>query len=167
MKHFLIIISVICIASLSIFMFSGCPTAPGYYIKFKVDGVEKNFDKGFTDYEKEPFGNEIGGEGTALFATPDDETGDAEPDNYIWIDFNGVDTDTYPATFLNAEIGVYLTIGGVGTDNSDCTLQVTSYGAVDGTIEGTFSGLLSDGSTITDGEFRVLRIADNTFYPAM
>lgn len=165
MKRFLLIITAICIASLSIFVFTGCPTATTdtYYIKFKLDGVDKNFDKGYTNYESNPFGNERG-PATILFATPDDETGAEEPNNYIRIYFYGLDTDTYPATLpdvlLTLRIG-----GGDSAIDTDDTLQVTRYGAVGGTIEGTFSGSLSNDSIITEGEFRVLRVPDNTYPP--
>ena len=165
MKRFLLIISVVCIASLSVVLFTGCPAASPdtYYIKFKLDGVDENFDKGFTNYESRPFGNEGSGSYTAITATPDDETGETVPDSYIWIDFDGVDTDTYPITFPNEALTINLRIGGVTAYSSNVTLQVTVYGAVGETIEGTFSGLLDDGSIITEGEFKVVRVPDNTF----
>ena len=165
MKRFILIITVVCVASLSFVLFTGCPTAPTdpYYVTFKIDGVAKNFNKGFTNYESNPFGNEIADTYTLFVATPDDETGEAEPYNYIWIDFDGVDTDTYPITFPNTDLSLDLAIEGSGASSSDVTMQVTVYGAVGETIEGTFSGSLDDGSTITEGEFRVLRAPDNTF----
>ena len=165
MKRFLLTMTVLCIATLSIFIFTGCPTATTdtYYIKFKLDGEPKCFDKGYTNYESNPFGNELD-VATTLYATPDDETGAEEPDNYIQIYFYGLDTDTYPATFPG--VLILVRTGGVSAFHSDCTLQVTSYGTVGGTIEGTFSGLLDDGSIITDGNFRVLRIPDSTYPPS-
>ena len=167
MKRFIFIITAICIASLSIFLFTGCPTATTdtYYVKFKLDGVSLNFDKGFTNYESKPFGNEMTGSLTSFFATPDDETGETEPNTYIWVDFDGFSTDTYPITFPDSDLYLYLQIEGSGANNSDVTMQVTVYGAVGETIEGTFSGSLDDGSTISEGEFRVIRIPDNTFSP--
>jgi len=166
MKRFLLIITAICIASLSIFVFTGCPTATTdtYYIKFKLDGVDKNFDKGYTNYESNPFGNERG-PATILFATPDDETGAEEPDNYIRIYFYGLDTDTYPATLTDANLTLRIDGGPTASTWSDATLQVRRYGAVGGTIEGIFSGGLDDGPIITEGEFRVLRAPDNTYPP--
>jgi predicted small secreted protein len=171
MKRFILIIAVVCIASLSIFFLTGCPTATTtgtttttYYIKFKLDGVDKNFDKGYTNYESNPFGNENGSSATALIATPDVETGDLQPNTFILIYFDGVDTDTYPVTLPNGDLLLSLRLdGGTVVWNENITLQVTTYGAVGGTIEGTFSGLLDDGSTITEGEFRVVRAPDDTF----
>ena len=171
MKRFLLIIVIVCIASLYILVFTGCSTAPPatetYYIKFKVDGVDKYFDKGYTNYESNAFGNERG-PATILFATPDDVTGDNEADNYIQLYFYALDTDTYPATFPS--VGITLRIGGGATVSSFITegaLQVTSYGAVGSTIEGTFNGLIDGGPTFTDGEFRVLRVTDNTYPPVV
>ena len=62
MKSLLVIVTLICLASLLFLFFTGCTTSTSYYIKFKVDGVDKNFDKGPTNYESVPFGQIVTGD---------------------------------------------------------------------------------------------------------
>jgi hypothetical protein len=179
MKILKLIVTAMCVSVLALFLFAaecGVPvesadifdSLPTYFIIFKLDGESKTFDKGMTLYERQAFGNEHPLDGkTTLFAMPNVETGEVEPITYIWIDFNGTDEDTYPAIFLNADISYFqLRIdGGANVSNSNVTVQVTSYGVLGETIEGYFSGLLTDGSIITEGVFKVFRAPDNTFPP--
>ena len=177
MKTLKLIVTTICISLLAFFLLGaecGAPvesvnhidSLPTYFIIFKLNGESKTFDRGFTDFESKPFGNKQSSTKTTLIATPDDETGMEEPDNYIWIDFNGADVDTYPTTFLNVDIDLDLSIeGGATVNNSNIVVQVTSYGAVGETITGYFYGTLSDGSIITEGVFKVYRAPDYTFPP--
>ena len=170
MKSLLVIITFICIASLSFLLFTGCTTTPvSHYIKFKVDGVDKNFDKGLTNYESEPFGQIVTWEPdyTDLRATPDVETGEDLPlDNYISIQFYGFTTDSY----IEEAIVAY-NENGAKYEATDITVNVTRYDAEEGgVIEGTFSATVTsvppNGSKeITEGEFRVKRVARDLFVP--
>jgi hypothetical protein len=63
----------------------------------KADDVDKNFDKELTNYEIEPFGQMLTGNGdlSNMWATPDDETGEIFPNNNVYIRFYGTTTGTY------------------------------------------------------------------------
>ena len=109
MKRLIVIITVICIASLSFFLFTGCPALGIYYIKFKVDGESKIWEKGFTDYESNAFGFvSTVDDKTRLFATPDVVASTDDIDNYIQFRINGSSMDTYP----NTEVYMWFREGG-------------------------------------------------------
>jgi hypothetical protein len=173
MKILPVIITFICIASLSFFLFTGCTTTPAvsYYIRFKVDGVDKNFDKGLTNYESEPFGQIVtwNPDYTDLRATPDVETGEDLPlNNYISIQFYGFTTGSYIG--LEEAIIAY-NESGAKYLATDISVNVTRYDAEEGgVIEGTFSATITpvppNGSKeITEGEFKVKRVARDLFVP--
>ena len=132
MKRLIAIIIVICVASLSFFLFTGCPALEIYYIKFKVDGVEKNWEKGFTDLETKAFGSVYPSDSkTRFLATPDDvaSTDEGDPNNFFGFWVLGTDADTYPKTFLNVAIFMgYREDGGVEYRNDvgagDVTVEI-------------------------------------------
>ena len=171
MKSLLVIITLICIASLPFLLFTGCTTSASYYIKFKVDGVDKNFDKGPTNYESVPFGQIVTGDPdyTDLRATPDVETGEVLPlDNYISIQFYNTTTGSYAG--LEEAIIAY-NENGAKYLATDITVNVTKYDEEEGgVIEGTFSATITPevptgSKEITEGEFRVKRVARDLFVP--
>lgn len=173
MKRFLLIITVVCIAFLSVVLFSGCPAAPvSYYITFKAGGVDKNFDKGLTNFESEPFGHPITGDPdyTSVHATPDVATGDFYPDNFIVITFYGTATGSYTG-LVEADM-YYLESGKAWIAANDIIVNVTRYDADEGgIIEGTFSTTLTETTPdgiileITNGEFKVKRVAKDLYVP--
>ena len=162
MKRFIFIITVVCIASLTIFLFTGCPTAPGYYIKFKVDGVEKNYGKGLSDFGGDACGNYTSADGllTEMVASPEASSlASAPPDEYFLIVFPGQESfeDAY-FSYGDGVGGFYSAYGNAVT--------ITSYGDEGGVIEGTFSGTVSftlEDKVITEGKFRVMRVDDDSF----
>jgi len=163
MKRFLLIITVVCIASLSIFLFTGCPTATTdtYYIKFKLDGVDKNFDKGLTDVEEKPFGVQNGFSNTDIFANPNVVSmGNEIECLYFNTGLHDVGTETNEVALS------YVTEAGVLYESTAHTVTITTYESGGGVIEGTFSATvhnaISGDKEITEGEFRVKRIADDT-----
>ena len=173
MKSSFVIVTLICIASLPFLFFTGCSTTSSdtYYIKFKVDGVDKNFNKGPTNYESVAFGQIVTADPdyTDLRATPDVVTGEILPlDNYISIQFYETTTGNYVG--LEEVIMVYRE-NGVKYLATDITVNVTRYDIEEGgVIEGTFSATITpetpNGSKeITDGEFRVKRVARDLFVP--
>ena len=107
-----------------------------------------------------------------MYATPDVETGDPEPDNYISVMFLGTTTGTYSdtsqASLFYRENGNGWWEGG-SVDN--IIITVTKYDDVGGVVKGTFSTTIieevPDSLTkeITEGKFKVKRIADDTLSP--
>ncbi|UCB45310.1 MAG: hypothetical protein JSV25_14010 [Spirochaetota bacterium] len=179
MKSFKLIIVAICVSFLALFLLGAeCGVVPeevSYYIMFKVNDVQKVFDKGATNWESKPFGQTITGDPdfTNMYANPNVETGDETPFNEITIDFYGTSTGTYTGT-VQAQLAYYE--NGVGwraySGTDDIIVTVTRCDTdVGGVIEGTFSTtiyeLVPDGVTkvITEGKFKVKRIADNTIVP--
>ena len=174
MKILKLFITAVCISALAFFFLGACGGSDDYYITFKVDGVSKTFDKGFTDYESAPFGNlvDLYGDLFAMYATPDEETGESWPDNYISIMFRGTSTGTYSDTL---EASLYYREYGSGWWEGgpvdDIIITVTKYDDMGGVVEGTFSTTIIDEISesitreITEGKFRVKRIADDTLIP--
>jgi hypothetical protein len=173
MKRLILILTVICIVSLSCFLFTGCPALNIYYIKFKVDGEGKIWDKGYTDYESNAFGSLYPGEGRIrLVATPDAVASTDDIDNYIWFRITGISAGTYP----NTEVLIWFKEdGGVEYTNNvgvgDMTVIITEFGEIGGVIKGTFSGTLDETDsvgpiTITEGEFEVLRAENDLIGPS-
>ena len=110
----------------------------------------------------------IGEPRTLLFATPDVETGDTPPNNYVMIIIEGILTGTYKTIEAPLFTGSYY-INGEEWEFYAMTLKITTFEAVGGVIEGTFSGTiqtpLAEYVAIVGGQFRVKRIADNSFSP--
>ena len=164
MKRFIFIITFVCIASLSFFLFTECAVPPpGYYIKFKVDGVQKNYDKGLTDVEEKPFGIQWTENSTEIWANPNVvSNGDQIECLYIITLLLDVGTESTDG------IVYYVTEADVWYSSTSYTVTITTYESVGGVIEGTFSAEVTtedppnDTKVITDGEFRVKRLADNT-----
>jgi hypothetical protein len=169
MKTIKLLINAICVSVFTLFLLGaacGVPvdTSDSYYIKFKVDGVQKNYDKGLTDVEEKPFGIQWPEDGTEIWANPNVVS---NGDQIEWL---------YIMTFL-LDVGTESTDGTVEyvTEaraiiyrSTSYTVTITTYGSVGGIIEGTFSATVenffppNDLKEITEGEFRVKRIADNT-----
>ena len=167
MKRFLLIISALCVASLSIFLFTGCPTATteGYYIKFKLDGVDKNFDKGLTDIEVKPFGVLKEGSTTEIFANPNEVTSVEIIEHlYFYTSLTDVGTESVEV------IVVYETETSVvySSSSTPATVTFSTYESEGGVIEGTFSATVNNvtygDKEITEGEFRVKRLDNDTMW---
>lgn len=141
---------------------------PAYYIAFKIDGQAKVFGASFgeAEYGNIPFGNASSSDVTVLFAQPvQTYLSNGEPDNYLFINHEGTNVGTYTA--LDSEISY--AENGTGYESIALTLSVTEYGAVGGVIAGTFTASVTNSGNplrqITDGSFRLLRLADDTFNP--
>ena len=137
----------------------------GYYIYAEIDGTAYEWKLGFTNIEDDAFGFvEPGGpDRTILVATPDVETGDTQPDNYVRIVFEGTTTGTYTDVIQSS-----YNINGIAWIITDITLVVTTFEDVGGAIKGTFSGMVeeegsSNTMTVENGQFNVIRTAD--YYP--
>ena len=146
------LISAIVIPLVLFGFFIGCDNAgglSGYYIYAELDGTEYEGRVGLTDIEDDAYGWVQTGDPdrTVLFATPDVETGQSEPDNYVWIAFEGTTTGTYSISDMSPSD---YNINGVGWAFTDITLVVTTFEGVGGVITGTFSGIVADnGNTMT------------------
>ena len=169
MKKCTWIMTVVCIVSLAILFFNGCPntnsgtTTDSYYIKFKLDGVQMNFDKGLTDVEENPFGIQWTDDSTEIWANPN-VVSNGHQTEYIYILTPLLDSGTESNTF-SVE---YKTEAGDTYRSTSYTVTITTYESEEGVIEGTFSATVESvvpngpPKEITEGEFRVKRIADNT-----
>jgi hypothetical protein len=145
------------------------PASPSYGVAFAIDGQPYDFDKGFTETSVVPFGSQYGPalNRTAFFATPDivNKLGD----NFIAAYPDTVKTGEYDET----NVGIILKLAGLVYMGTDFSLSITEYGAVGEAIAGTFSGTFKQNAplgapatmlAISDGVFRVLRVADGAFY---
>lgn len=163
MKRFILIITFVCIASLSFFLFTECAVLPpGYYIKFKVDGVQKNYDKGLTDVEEKPFGIQQTENSTEIFANPNVvSNGDQIELLHLLTTLLTVGTESTEGSVE------YVTEAGAWYWSTSYTVTFTTYESIGGVIEGTFSATVAyidppnDLKEITEGEFRVKRLAND------
>ncbi len=138
-----------------------------YFISASVDGTTYKWTLGVTDIEEDAFGwyiTNIGSPRTLILATPETVSSVIEPSNYVV--FNIYSSSTSPAIYTIEDflVATYR-INGVDWDFTNITFVITKYGAVGSTIEGTFSGTIFDGAstmTVTNGQFEVVRIADDT-----
>ena len=138
-----------------------------YFISASVDGTTYKWTLGITDGEKDAFGwyiTNIGSPITYMSATPETVSSVTEPSNFVI--FNIDSSSTSPATYTIVDFWVATyRINGVDWDFTNITFVITKYGAVGSTIGGTFSGTIFDGvstMTVTNGQFEVVRITDQT-----
>ena len=174
LSHILILILVA-----AALVFTGCDSAGtggggsvDYKVEFKLDGTEYSLTGGYNDLSGPPEGAYQSVEAatyTLIFATPaaaSDKSEsleicipDTETGTYLDADYTagfGWDFD-YDGVFYEADPGA-----------NDFSIRLTTIEPVGGVIEGTFSGTAStpaigdDGTySITDGFFRVTRLADD------
>jgi hypothetical protein len=138
----------------------------GYYIYAELDGTAYEWKLGLTDYEADAFGSVNSGALTVLVATPDVETGETPPDNFVLIGLEGIAAGTY--SISDVSLAGY-TINDVFWDFIDITLVITTFEDVGGVIAGTFSGTVEDEGlntmTVENGQFNVIRVPDDSFGP--
>jgi hypothetical protein len=155
------------------FLASSCPNDEGdYYIKFKADGVQKEFRLGLTDYESNALGMVSPIDSSIiLFATPETWTNlTSNPANFVGIIIFG----TAPGTYTIADLDINYTVEQAEYfPVTEASVTITNIGAVGEEITGTFSATVEynppDGGVppsdleiiITDGEFKVKRISDD------
>ena len=160
-------ISAIVIPLILFGFFMSCDNAgglSGYYIYAELDGTPYEWKLGLTNIEDNAFGvvDTTLPATTLLFATPDVETGDTEPNNYVWLEFEDTTTGTYSISDMWS---AHYHMAGIDWDFTDIALEFTTYEGVGGVITGTFSGTIADnGSTITvdNGQFNVIRVTDDS-----
>lgn len=159
------LISAIVIPLVLFGFFLSCDNAGGYFIYAELDGTAYEWTLGLTNIDDNASGWVFtldSPETTVLFATPDVETGVSEPNNYVWIGFEGTTTGTYSISDMGS---ASYNFDGVPWFFTDITLVVTTFEDVGGVITGTFSGTVVDnGSTMTveNGRFNVIRAPDNS-----
>jgi hypothetical protein len=174
------IIAVSMLVGLSSLLFIGasCESGPEYYITFKADGQELTFEQGLSDIESAAFGSIDNDPGEALFliATPDPgEIYTSEPDTYILFRIYATSPGTYISgagfqplatlvTLIYRKNGVFYRST---STNGEVTVTVSKIGEVEDVIEGNFHAIVgnldAEDIQITDGEFRVKRVADESF----
>jgi hypothetical protein len=174
------IIAASMIVGLSSLLFIGasCESGPEYYFTFKADGQELTYEQGLDDIESAAFGNIISvtGEALYLFAAPDQgEISASEPDTYTLF----IIYETSPGTYISGAgfqpLAALVTLmyrkNGVfyrsNATNGEVTVTVSKIGEVDDVIEGSFQAIVGNSDAgdiqITDGAFRVKRVADESF----
>ena len=166
-------ISFILIPLIVIALFTGCPSKNGgeesYYIKATLDGTVHEWVYGRTDIEPAAFGTFHSSEtiGTEMLAQPT-ETSSEEPQPDNFVHFYVLSPLTSPASYTISDFKYkYYWLNGADWEFTSLVFEITKYGSVGGTIEGTFSGTIDEylGSgtkAVTDGQFIVKRIADDT-----
>jgi hypothetical protein len=156
-------------------LFTSCPSNNGgeesYYIKAKLDGTVYEWVYGKTDVEPAAFGTFHSSDviGTEIYAQPiETSSEDPAPDNYVL--FYVLSPLNSPASYTLSDFK-YKTywLNGASWTFTSLVFEVTSYDSVGGTIKGTFSGTIDEflgtgTMAVTDGQFVVKRIADDTRY---
>jgi hypothetical protein len=144
------------------------PPVPSYAVTFTINGQPYNFNKGFTNYSAVPSASQNFGVETAFFSSSDivQEYGD----NYTVVYITGSAKGGYDEN----TVMFHLIMAGVGYLATDLSLNITEYGSVGEAIAGTFNGTFEEQNppagapvhtlTLADGAFRMLRMADDTFY---
>ena len=140
-----------------------------YYIRFTLDGTAYECNYGATDVNETAFGNVVSGEGQIIFIAGASSYGASTeaPDVGIMIMLNGTTTGTYEGL---SEVMIMIIADDVGYELESGSVVLTVAGeAGSGTYEGTFSGVvLEEGENslnLSNGSFRVQRLADDTFFP--
>jgi hypothetical protein len=176
-------VSVIIIPFIVLVLFTGCPSNSGeappnvevpsneevYYLKARIYGTVWEFLYGISDVEPEPFGTffTTGTVGTELNAQTTESDSTVQPQTFasFFIDSSSTSPATYTITdFIDA----YFRLNGTYWDFTSITMTISKYGAVGGTIEGTFSGELLEyqGSAtmpVSSGEFKLKRAVNNAW----
>jgi len=154
-----------------IIVVSSCETGDNgdsYYISFTIDSEVFEFTLGLTEVEEHAWVSEINEDTNVdlyFFATPNVETGLTAPDDYMWFIVKNVEVVT---TGSYSTVEVYYGQDGIYYFGTPALVDITVYGAVGETLEGTFSATVDDGGPsieITNGAFRTIRTADNTYAP--
>ncbi len=139
-----------------------------YYISFNFSDEEYEYTLGLTEVEEHAWVSQVSAFSEAdlyFFAAPNVETGLTEPDDYMLIIVINVEVD---AIGSYTTVNVYYRKDGITYTSTTASVEITVYGAVDETVEGTFSATVNAGGPsieITNGSFRTKRIADNTYAP--
>lgn len=141
-------------------------------ISFTMDGTSYSFTKGYNDISGPPEGSIDDTETTPVYtylaAVPSDATDQSE---YVMIMFflkdGGNETDgiigyNEEAIIFQSRIDGTVYDDDINTEDFEITITENS-GDVGSTIEGTFEGSLGNGTSISNGYFKVERVADNTF----
>jgi hypothetical protein len=107
--------------------------------------------------------------GTEMLAQPT-ETSSEEPPPDNFVHFYVQSPLTAPASYTISDFKYkYYWLNGATWEFTSLVFEITKYDSVGGTIEGTFSGTIDEFvgpglMTVTDGDFVVKRIDDNTRY---
>jgi hypothetical protein len=161
-----------------LFFYAGsCSKGYEYYVKFKANGEEVIFGLGFTDVEENAFANVIYESETLFVATPEAVDKSTPPNASIMILIGGAGPGTYEYG-SDSQLTIYYVDSGFMYSLLTGSVTVTSFGEVGGAIEGTFEATANKivlsgiklqppepDVTITEGSFRVKRIADETYNP--
>jgi len=134
-----------------------------YKVEFTVDGTVYTFTGGYNNLDNPPEGCLSGGASAILIkATPE---GAVNTDSYVLIGIGENSVGIYIETSSDIWFSSH-TPDFSDAAVEDLNLEITTLQVVGGEISGTFSGTVNDGGdtkALTNGLFRVRRIADNSF----
>lgn len=166
MKHVLLSILV---GMLLAGLFLGCgeeeETSPEYYVRFKLGGDELTWSAGLDELGG---GNSFGAvfsDHIVVFAARNSWSTNltSSGEDFLQIKVE----DTTAGNYGGIDCDLYLQYGGNNFDQDGLSTTVNSIGPIGGVMEGSFSAtsLTYSGSgesySLTEGRFRVLRIATN------
>lgn len=138
-----------------------------YFITAAIGDNYYTWNLGIADVETRPFGQQYSGSipGVEFFATSENVTrASALPANYVWFDIATFSASTGVYTYV--EVYGWIRLQGTYWIFKGVTLEIKAFGDVGGSIDGTFSGIVSDGLTtqlVTNGSFSLMRIPNDTW----
>ena len=166
-----VLFSIFTVVAAVIFISASCDNTGGsdsYYISFNIGDEEYEYTLGLTEVEEHAWVSELNVDSTFelyFFATPNVETGLTEPDDYMWFIVRNIEAGE---TGGYSTVDVYYRQDGIYYFDTQALVDITVYGAVGETLEGTFSATVDAGGPsieITNGTFRTIRTADNSYAP--
>jgi hypothetical protein len=168
MKRLISILTIALIASLPFSLFIGCTTSdseslPPYYVAFTIDGERFVWEYGLTNIERNTFASKLNESSvyTHFIALPIETEWSGGLANLITISVEASAEGTYPIYHVvyTKDGTSYLLVNG--------SITITNYEDEDGVIEGTFIAEVSEDGTniiIENGKFKVMRVADDTYW---
>ena len=138
-----------------------------YQVSAEIGDAYYTWNLGIADVETKPFGQLYTSPlpGLEFFATSESiSTFSGLPENYVWFDIATLSPSTGVYTYL--EVYGWIRIQSTYWIFEGITMEITSFNDVGGSIEGTFAGVVSDGSStqlVTNGSFTLVRIPNDTW----
>jgi hypothetical protein len=163
---------VVCIIAIAVVVFCiSCSTdgTGSYYVKFSANGQSYEFFYGPIEVNANAFASVMNGASTYTYIGATSVRGTSiygsEPQSYIEIGAVG----TIVGTYNDADVSIDLRLNGVNYSSKiPNVVNISTYGAQGESVEGTFTADFDEDSgpgtlSISDGEFKVIRVSDDAF----